>query len=96
MQALYLTLTDSGTVYNLKTLAKAQVSTFRDVSADQIRLQSAKGNTGDIYIGGPAVSSTNYGATLLNAGDALLIGRQLDGIHVVADAASQIVAVLLT
>lgn len=58
-----VTLTSAGTVYNLDTLIKAIQSKEGSYFA-KIRLEADSGNANPIMVGGPNVSSTDYGARL--------------------------------
>lgn len=95
MESYYLTLTTQDTAYELDNLIEA-VAPGTNVSAPRkIVIQSAKGNTGDIYIGdSTSLTSSNYGHVLLAAGDSVEIGNSARGVFVLGDAASQAIAVL--
>lgn len=95
MKHYYLTLTTQDVAYDLSTLIET-ASPGANVSAPRkIVIQSAKGNTGDIYIGGSSsLTSSNYGRVLLAAGDAVEIGNSARGVFVLGDAASQVIAVM--
>lgn len=95
MQHYYLTLTTSGTAYNVKALILAINPNFKDVGRKFI-LQSAKANAGDVYIGGAGVTTSNYGTYLGTPGDKIEVDTDLGGCYAVGDAASQILAVLVT
>jgi len=94
MTHYYLTLTTQNVAYELSALIEA-ASPGANVSAPtRIVIQSAKGNAGDIYIGGSGLSATNYGRVLLTAGDSAEISNTARGVYVLGDAASQIISVL--
>ena len=92
MRHFYVTLSASGTAYSLKALIKAISPTFID-EASEVRIQSAKANTGDVFLGDAGVTTTNYGFALLNAGEWIAVGTSIDGLYAVPDANTQILAI---
>ena len=95
MKHYYLTLTTQDVAYELSDLIEAASPGANKSAPRKVVIQSAKGNTGDIYIGGSsAVTSSNYGHTLLAAGDSVEIGNTTNGVYVLGDAASQVIAVM--
>lgn len=95
MKHYYVTLTTQDTAYNVKNLVKAVDADYDDVASFKITVQSAKGNTGDIFLGGSTVTQSSYGQVLLAAGDKYETGVGLENMYALADTASQALAILL-
>ena len=94
MTHYYLTLTAQNTAYALDALILAANPNANLSAPTRIVIQSAKANTGDIFIGGSGLTPANYGHTLLAAGDSVSISNTARGVYVLADANTQVIAVL--
>ena len=92
MNATTVTLTTSGTVYNIYTLMKA-IETTISPSYNQLIITADPGNTGNVYLGDSTVSSSIFGFKLPTSASAnfpaIWNGGGLEEVYVVADANTQ-------
>lgn len=93
MPSFTVRLTTSGTIYNILTLVRDLVSTYVD-RYPQIIITSDVDNTVPVYIGGSAVSATDYGFRLAGNDDSVNIGSGqghacLKGLYAIAAANNQ-------
>ena len=97
MRHYQVTLTTAGTVYELRTLVKALDPSFRD-GCKQLIIQMDDGNSAPVFLGGPTVSSSNYGTKLTSPDEFLNLNyeaAQVGGIYAVSTGNSQLLNLAL-
>lgn len=95
MRHYYVTLTSANVAYNLKSLVQAIDPDYVDTASYKVSLQSAKGNTGDIFLGSSSVTQSAYGKVLLAAGDSYDTGIGLEDAYALPDTNAQALGILL-